>query len=278
MEEVKYITFDTPGAPQLKVGANSTYEEIADVLKSEDFENFMVGEGFAYKYGLQPVNMLEPDNLNDNSLTSGAKGSILNLKQIGANVMGGIYDIFGAEDKQAEAQRVYEQYKLDRTAYIFRQQPDGSILPRPSTIEDVLNDEKQFKAFTEYLGSTMSEGAITTIPIALATIIGGAVGSAFPVVGTAAGGAAGLYLSTYLFAIGDIYGAQIDSMDDGDATTMEDPVAGIAFALGIPYAYAERLFGVSNQFISNTIGTKKFKNSLKKELCNSLKTKLREMV
>ena len=67
MEEVKYITFDTPGAPQLKVGANSTYEEIADVLKSEDFENFMVGEGFAYKYGLQPVNMLEPDNLNDNS-------------------------------------------------------------------------------------------------------------------------------------------------------------------------------------------------------------------
>ena len=88
MEEVKYITFDTPGAPQLKVGANSAYEKIADVLKSEDFENFMVGEGFAYKYGLQPVNMLEPDNLNDNSLTSGAKGSILNLKQIGANVMG----------------------------------------------------------------------------------------------------------------------------------------------------------------------------------------------
>ena len=275
MEEVKYITFDTPGAPQLKVGANSTYEEIADVLKSEDFENFMVGEGFAYKYGLQPVNMLEPDNLNDNSLTSGAKGSILNLKQIGANVMGGIYDIFGAEDKQAEAQRVYEQYKLDRTAYIFRQQPDGSILPRPSTIEDVLNDEKQFKAFTEYLGSTMSEGAITTIPIALATIIGGAVGSAFPVVGTAAGGAAGLYLSTYLFAIGDIYGAQIDSMDDGDATTMEDPVAGIAFALGIPYAYAERLFGVSNQFISNTIGTKKFKNSLKKGAMQQLKNKVK---
>ena len=58
--------------------------------------------------------------------------------------------------------RVYEQYKLDRTAYIFRQQPDGSILPRPSTIEDVLDDERQFKAFTEYLGSTMSEGAITS--------------------------------------------------------------------------------------------------------------------
>jgi len=269
MEEVKFITFDTPGAPQLKVRADASYEEIAEILKSADFENFMVGEGFAYKYGLQPVNMLEPDNLNDNSFTSGAKGAILTLKQIGNNLMGGIYDVFGATDAQEEAKEIYEQYKLDRTAYIFRQQPDGSVLPRPSTIEDVLNDEKQFKAFTQYLGSTISEGAITSVPIALATIAGATAGSIFPGIGTAAGGTSALLLSSYLFGVGDIYGAQIDAADG------EDPIAGIAFALGVPYAYAERLFGVSNQFISRTIGKKTFENSLKKGVMEQLKNKVK---
>ena len=269
MEEVKFITFDTPGAPRLKVRADASYEEIAEILKSADFENFMVGEGFAYKYGLQPVNMLEPDNLNDNAFTSGAKGAILTLKQIGNNLMGGIYDVFGNTEAQAEAKEIYEQYKLDRTAYIFRQQPDGSILPRPSTIEDVLNDEKQFKAFTQYLGSTISEGAITSVPIALATIAGATAGSIFPGIGTAAGGTSALLLSSYLFGVGDIYGAQIDAADG------EDPVAGIAFALGVPYAYAERLFGVSNQFISRTVGKKTFENSLKKGVMEQLKNRVK---
>ena len=82
-------------------------------------------------------------------------------------------------------------------------------------------------------------------------------------------------LSTYLFGVGDIYGAQIDAMADGDATTMEDPVAGIAFALGVPYAYAERLFGVSNQFIANTIGTKQFQSSLKKGAMQQLKNRVK---
>ncbi len=112
---------------------------------------------------------------------------------------------------------------------MFRQQEDGSILPRPNTIEDVLNDEAQFTAFTKYLGAKVGEGAMTSVPIALATIAGSLVGG--PVGGTAA-----LLMSTYVLVVGDIYGAQLDAVE-GE----EDPIAGIAFALGVPYAFAERI-------------------------------------
>ena len=46
-EKVKYITFDTPKAPKLKVNADATPEEIANILKSGEFEDFMVSNGFA---------------------------------------------------------------------------------------------------------------------------------------------------------------------------------------------------------------------------------------
>lgn len=249
-EKVKYITFDTPKAPKLKVNADATPEEIANILKSGEFEDFMVSNGFAYKYGLQPVDMLQPDNLNDNAFVSGVKGAVNTLKSIGTNMMGAIYDTFGATEAQENAKKVYEQYKLDRTAYMFRQQEDGSILPRPNTIEDVLNDEAQFTAFTKYLGAKVGEGAMTSVPIALATIAGSLVGG--PIGGTTA-----LLMSSYIFGVGDVYGAQLDAVE-GD----EDPIAGIAFALGVPYAFAERLFGVSNQFISKTIGKDQFKKSM----------------
>lgn len=262
-EKVKYITFDTPKAPKLKVNADATPEEIANILKSGEFEDFMVSNGFAYKYGLQPVDMLQPDNLNDNAFVSGVKGAVNTLKSIGTNMMGAIYDTFGATEAQENAKNVYEQYKLDRTAYMFRQQEDGSILPRPNTIEDVLNDEAQFTAFTKYLGAKVGEGAMTSVPIALATIAGSLVGG--PIGGTSA-----LLLSSYVFGVGDVYGAQLDAVE-GE----EDPIAGIAFALGVPYAFAERLFGVSNQFISKTIGKDQFKKSmLKSGAMQDLKNKV----
>ena len=258
-EKVKYITFDTPKAPRLKVDADANPEEIVNILKSGEFEDFMKVNGFEYKYGLQPVDMLQPDNLNDNAFVSSAKSTLTNLKAIGTNVMGAMYDVFGAEEKQQEALKAYEQYRLDQSAYIFRQQEDGSIIPRPRSVEEVLNDEKQFTAFSRYLGSTMGQTAMSVIPIALSTLAGAGAGFlAGGPVGAAIGGKTGYFLSAYPMALGDLYGAQIDAADE------EDPNAAIAFALAVPYSYAERLFGASNAFLSKTVGKNTFKNNLMK--------------
>jgi len=264
-KDVKYIEFDTPNAPKLMVDADATIPQIQDILKSGDFENYMMGEGFAYKYGLQPVNMLEPDNLDDNAALSSAKSTIKNLQGIGTNLMATIYDVFGNEEAQQNALKIYEQYKLDQAAYMFRQQPDGSILPRPRTVEEVLDDPNQLRAFSKYLGATVSQGAVSSVPIALATIAGSLVGG--PI-----GGSAMLLASSYLFGIGDIYGAQYDAAGDG-----EDPNAAIALALGIPYALAERLFGASSVFISKSIGKKTFTESLKKNAAQQIKQKMKKV-
>jgi len=43
----------------------------------------MFEKGFMYKYGLQPVDMLEAENLDDGSFTSSFKGGMDSLKAIG---------------------------------------------------------------------------------------------------------------------------------------------------------------------------------------------------
>ena len=264
-KDVKYIEFDTPNAPKLMVDADASIEQIRDILKSGSFEEYMMGQGFAYKYGLQPVNMLEPDNLDDNAFVSSAKSTVKNLQGIGTNLLAAIYDVFGNEEAQQNALEIYEQYKLDQAAYMFRQQDDGSILPRPRTIEDVLDDPNQLRAFSKYLGATVSQGAVSSVPIALATIAGSLI--AGPI-----GGSAMLLASSYLFGIGDIYGAQYDAAGDG-----EDPNAAIAFSLGIPYALAERVFGASSVFINKSIGKKTFEESLKKNASQQIKQKMKRV-
>ena len=264
-KDVKYIEFDTPNAPKLMVDADASIEQIRDILKSGSFEEYMMGQGFAYKYGLQPVNTRLPENLDDNAFVSSAKSTIKNLQGIGTNLLAAIYDVFGNEEAQQNALKIYEQYKLDQAAYMFRQQDDGSILPRPRTIEDVLDDPNQLRAFSKYLGATVSQGAVSSVPIALATIAGSLVGG--PI-----GGSAMLLASSYLFGIGDIYGAQYDAAGDG-----EDPNAAIAFSLGIPYALAERVFGASSVFINKSIGKKTFEESLKKNASQQIKQKVKKV-
>ena len=117
-KDVKYIEFDTPNAPKLMVDADASIEQIRDILKSGSFEEYMMGQGFAYKYGLQPVNMLEPDNLDDNAFVSSAKSTVKNLQGIGTNLLAAIYDVFGNEEAQQNALEIYEQYKLDQAAYM----------------------------------------------------------------------------------------------------------------------------------------------------------------
>ena len=122
-KDVKYIEFDTPNAPKLMVDADASIEQIRDILKSGSFEEYMMGQGFAYKYGLQPVNTRLPENLDDNAFVSSAKSTIKNLQGIGTNLLAAIYDVFGNEEAQQNALKIYEQYKAmvpDNMTFIGR--------------------------------------------------------------------------------------------------------------------------------------------------------------
>ena len=128
MADVKYIKFGDSGAPQIKVDASLSDEEIRDLLKSEKIETAMAEKGFAYKYGLDPVYLLDEDNLNDNSFVAGAKSSIDTLKQIGPGAMATIYDAFGAETLQQQAMLCRAnaiEYDTEQGDYSFFGCPDG---------------------------------------------------------------------------------------------------------------------------------------------------------
>ena len=107
-QDVQYISFDN-GAPDLRLPADYTDDQVRDYLKSEKFQQQMYGNGYAYVYGLNPVNLLDKDNLNDNSIQAGAKSAMDTLKQIGAGALAFGYDVFGNEDKQAEAIKMVKQ-------------------------------------------------------------------------------------------------------------------------------------------------------------------------
>ena len=84
--DVQYITFDN-GAPRVQFPGTWDNDQIRDHLKSEEFENSMAGQGWLYKYGLTPVNLLDEENLDDNSLVAGAKSAVDTLKQIGQGAL-----------------------------------------------------------------------------------------------------------------------------------------------------------------------------------------------
>ena len=113
-EPVKFIEFkQVPDAPRIRLPANLSQEEIKEFLKSEQLENAMFERGFMYKYGLQPVNMLEAENLDDGSFHSSFKGGMDSLKAIGQGALSSFYDFVGAKEHQEEALQAAEQYLLD---------------------------------------------------------------------------------------------------------------------------------------------------------------------
>jgi len=138
-EEVKFIEFtEVPGTPKLTIPADFSEDDITKYLKSEEVENVMFEKGFHFKYGLQPVDMLKMKNLDDGSTVSAFKAGWDSTKAIGVSALAGLYDFVGAKENQEEALKAAEQYMLDRSAHIFMVDEEGNLLPRPSTIEQIL--------------------------------------------------------------------------------------------------------------------------------------------
>ena len=279
MTQVKYITFGDSGAPRIKVDASLSNEEIKDLLKSEKIETAMAEKGFAYKFGLDPVYLLDEDNLNDNAFVAGAKSSIDTLKQIGQGAMATIYDAFGAETLQKQAIEAVKQYQLDQTAHQWRRGADGEIKSRFQSLEQVFESEEEFSAFLEWAGAKLGEGMVTTLPFVLAGKVTGGIGAGAIGAGLVArqagtsalrqaftkgligqagkgviGGALnrattmsglGFMAAGYGFGAGDTYVNQLAESDD--------PNVAIALAAGIPYAAAEGAFGAGNLLLDTLV-------------------------
>ena len=77
-----------------------------------------------------------------------------------------------------EAVEAFRQYQLDQSAHMWRKDKEGTVKPRISSLEQVFESEEEFSAFLEWVGAKMGEGAVTTLPIVLATMVTGGLGAA----------------------------------------------------------------------------------------------------
>ena len=301
MSEVQYITFEN-GAPRLQLPADYTDDQVRDYLKSDKFQRQMYERGWGYMYGLNPVNLLEEDNLNDNALTAGSKSAVDTLRQIGQGALATMYDVFGAEGKQKEAVQLVKQYQLDQQAHAWRKDAEGNIKPRVSSLEQVFESEQEFSAFLEWLGAKVGEGAVTSVPFVLAGLLTGGVGagaigaglvakqagmsalrqsftsSVLPkavldaagkgflgstLAGSTSMSGLGLMAAAYSFGAGDSYVNQLEETDD--------PNAAIALAAGIPYAAAEGAFGAGSVLLQ-TMMRNSSSTAVKKALNEAMKS------
>ena len=276
MSDVQYITFENE-APRLQLPAEYTDDQVRDYLKSDQFQRQMYEKGFGYMYGLNPVNLLEEDNLNDNAFVAASKSAVDTLKQIGQGALGVMYDVFGAEEKQKEAIQLVKQYQLDQQAHQWRRDAEGGVKQRVTSLEQVFESEQEFGAFLEWLGAKVGEGAVTSVPFVLAGLVSGGVGAAAiggglvarqagmsalrqaftssvlpkavlqsagkgflgsTLAGSTSMSGLGLMAAAYNFGAGDSYVNQLEESDD--------PNAALALAAGIPYAAAEGAFGAGS--------------------------------
>ena len=263
VEEVKYIKFDeVPEAPRIAVPADFTQDQIDQYLKSDYVEQTLAEKGFAFKYGLQPVNQLELDNLDDWHLTSGLKKGWLSSRAIGQGILGYVNDFIGNEEAKQEALRAAQQYQFDKAALVYQVDDEGKLLPRVEKIEDIVNNEEHLVAFTKYVREKFGEGAATSFPTlvlsAVGAGVGGLIGSIGGPAGTVGGGFAGAklgatggaLLSGFMFGLGESYLAQAEETDD--------PNLALSVAAAIPYAAAERLgIGGVVPALVKTFGSKK---------------------
>ena len=121
VEKVKYIKFEEVlGAPDIAVPQDFTQDQINQYLKSDYVEQMMAEKGFAFKYGLQPVNQLELENLDDWHLTSGLKKGWLSAKSIGQGALTWFYDAVGNKEAQKEALTAARQTALQRAYEPFQ--------------------------------------------------------------------------------------------------------------------------------------------------------------
>lgn len=260
-DDVRFISFDeVPGAPRLAVPSDFNSDQIKEYLKSPYVEQSLAEKGYAFKYGLQPVDMLELENLDDWVLTSGLKKGWLSAKALGQGYLAWFNDVVNDEEGKEEALRAARQYQLDRAANAFKIDTDtGEILPRVETLEDIANDDRHLLAFTKYVREKFGEAAATSFPTLLLSAIGGGIGGILGGVTTAGPGAlpgavygsiAGRTLGGLIFGLGETYLSQAEETDD--------PNLALSLALAVPYAAAENIgIGSVPSTLIKTFGTKK---------------------
>jgi len=165
---------------------------------------------------------IDPNNPPGTLAGRAARTGANQLAAIWGGLVGAAGDVVespGLKRYGADVYEKYSRYAAEKTQYV------------PS-LEELLTDEGSFSDWMKWAGHHAVSGGVTTLPGAVAgllTLVSGPVGWA----------GAGAVL--YGMGVGDIYGAQQERQEDPDVRW--------ALAGGIPYAVAERLFGVGAQAV-----------------------------
>ena len=221
-KNIKYVKLgDDEDSPLMMVDAETTPEQLQEILKNPELEKNLFNQGYLFKYGVGAERYNRPDDLDDSSFTKGLKGGWTGLKTIGAGALGTIFDLLGAEDLEKATNDAIQRYQLEGQAKQYIKTDDGQIIPFSTSMEEVFNSEARTKDFLKWLSFNVGQGLVTTIPIFAASLVN-------PVLGVGA---------AYGMGVGDTRIAQLE------ATDFEKANAGISLAAGIPYALAERFFG-----------------------------------
>lgn len=183
---------------------NWSDEALASRLYSKFYAQHMSREEFDDRVGLKDKRIAETG-----ALSRGFSGGLRSLAAMGGGAISAIGDVFGSEDVQTFGSELYKEYSREAARYM-------GYTP---TLEEVFQSEDKFDDFSNWLLTNVGQGAATTIPAALAFLVNPTLGAGV----------------VYGMGVGETYGAQLEEGDD--------PVAAYAFAAGIPYAMAERVFG-----------------------------------
>tara|TARA_R110000787_G_scaffold165047_1_gene278119 strand:- start:63 stop:6830 length:6768 start_codon:yes stop_codon:yes gene_type:complete len=240
---------DDPSAPFIKVRADATNEQIAEILKSEQIEKQLYDQGFLYKYGLSAERYNAADDLNDTSVMKGLKGGWSGLKQIGAGALGTIADLLAMEELEEATNRAIQQYQLEGAASQYTiNEETGKAEAFTTSIEEIMGSEDKLSEFIDWVGFNIGSGAATIIPIFAASVIN-------PTLGIGA---------MYGMGIGDSRIAQLEARD------FEGANAGLSLATGVFYAASERLFG-AGAMLQKTLYKKFGKDAVKATVDKTLK-------
>jgi len=269
MAKMKYIELaPSYDVPLIEVPEDYTKEQINAHLKGASVHKQLQDAGYLYAFGLDPVKMDKPEDMDDWDITRGAKAGYDSLMALWSGASAAFYDAFGMEEQQQEAIQQLQQYQLEAAVHSFETDDEGNRVKAATTVEEILNSEDKLDSFLDWLGYNIGQGAVTTTPIILAGLMTGGVGAV--AAGTAgraiAGGfigaatrglgtgmitsrinpvGIGVTFAAQQMGLGDIYGEQTEKS--------EDPNAAIAYGLSIPYAAAESIFGAGSFLLGRLV-------------------------
>ena len=269
MAKMKYIELaPSYDVPLIEVPEDYTKEQINAHLKGASVHKQLQDAGYLYAFGLDPVKMDKPEDMDDWDITRGAKAGYDSLMALWSGASAAFYDVFGMEEQQQEAIQQLQQYQLEAAVHSFETDDEGNRVKAATTVEEILNSEDKLDSFLDWLGYNIGQGAVTTTPIILAGLMTGGVGAV--AAGTAGRAAAGGFIgaatkgigtgmitsrinpvgigvafAAQQMGLGDIYGEQTEKS--------KDPNAAIAYGLSIPYAAAESIFGAGSFLLGRLV-------------------------